>query len=95
MRYRQLSIALLIAFLTCSSLIAENWPHWRGPSHNGVSAEIDLPVSWGAKCAANSPAAEAEATNPGAQTGGFGQRGGFGGGRGPRIAVQRRSFGAT
>lgn len=25
---------------------ANNWPHWRGPSFNGVSDETDLPVSW-------------------------------------------------
>jgi outer membrane protein assembly factor BamB len=25
---------------------AENWPQWRGPSANGVSAEKNLPVQW-------------------------------------------------
>lgn len=25
---------------------AEDWPHWRGPSHDGVSGETGLPVSW-------------------------------------------------
>ncbi len=25
---------------------AENWPQWRGPSANGISAEKNLPVSW-------------------------------------------------
>lgn len=25
---------------------AENWPHWRGPSHNGISGETNLPVKW-------------------------------------------------
>jgi outer membrane protein assembly factor BamB len=24
----------------------ENWPHWRGPSANGVSRESNLPVKW-------------------------------------------------
>ena len=33
--------------------IAQHWPHWRGPSHNGVSSETGLPVSWGAECAAD------------------------------------------
>jgi len=28
------------------SLGAENWPQWRGPQGNGVSAETDLPVTW-------------------------------------------------
>ena len=32
------------------SLLADNWPHWRGPSHNGVSSETSLPVSWSARC---------------------------------------------
>ena len=27
-------------------LQAENWPQWRGPSLNGVSAETNLPVKW-------------------------------------------------
>ena len=25
---------------------AENWPQWRGPALNGVSAETNLPVRW-------------------------------------------------
>ena len=28
------------------SLSAENWPQWRGPQSNGVSAEKDLPLKW-------------------------------------------------
>ena len=27
-------------------LLAEDWPHWRGPSFNGVSSEAGLPVRW-------------------------------------------------
>jgi outer membrane protein assembly factor BamB len=27
---------------------AENWPQWRGPSANGISAETNLPVRWSA-----------------------------------------------
>jgi outer membrane protein assembly factor BamB len=26
--------------------VAENWPQWRGPSLNGVSAEKNLPATW-------------------------------------------------
>lgn len=26
----------------------DNWPHWRGPSANGVSGERNLPVAWSA-----------------------------------------------
>ena len=25
---------------------ADNWPHWRGPNHDGVSAEKGLPAEW-------------------------------------------------
>ena len=25
---------------------AENWPQWRGPPLNGISAETNLPVKW-------------------------------------------------
>ena len=28
------------------SLLADNWPHWRGPSRNGVSTEQGLPTTW-------------------------------------------------
>ena len=31
-----------------AEISAQHWPHWRGPSHNGVSAETGLPISWGA-----------------------------------------------
>src|SRR5262245_57457370 len=37
-------IFLLAAITVASS--AENWPHWRGPSHNGVSDEINTPLKW-------------------------------------------------
>jgi outer membrane protein assembly factor BamB len=35
--------------------MAQNWPHWRGPTRDGVSTETGLPVSWGAECTATSP----------------------------------------
>lgn len=25
---------------------AENWPHWRGPHHNGISQAVNLPTTW-------------------------------------------------
>ena len=28
---------------------AADWPQWRGPYHDGVSAETNLPTKWGAK----------------------------------------------
>ena len=41
---------ILIAALFHSTAVisAENWPQWRGPSLNGLSAEKNLPVKWSA-----------------------------------------------
>jgi len=39
--------AVLIAILlTPATLLAENWPTWRGPRATGVSAENNLPERW-------------------------------------------------
>ncbi|HZY86977.1 MAG TPA: PQQ-binding-like beta-propeller repeat protein [Gemmataceae bacterium] len=43
---------LTALFLTASVVAApaaraENWPHWRGPNYDGVSAETNLPTEWG------------------------------------------------
>src|SRR3954471_24882272 len=37
-----------LATLACSiaTLHADNWPQWRGPQRNGLSAEKNLPVKW-------------------------------------------------
>ena len=41
------------AFLICaaftSTLRAENWPQWRGPTCDGISTETPLPVEWSAE----------------------------------------------
>ena len=39
-----LILTSLLAFATSQTLVADNWPHWRGPSRNGSSAETGLPV---------------------------------------------------
>ena len=39
-------LVLLIAGLLPAVAFAEDWPHWRGPTHDGVSAETGLPVEW-------------------------------------------------
>jgi outer membrane protein assembly factor BamB len=31
---------------TSATLLADNWPQWRGPSLNGVSGESGLPIKW-------------------------------------------------
>ena len=39
--------AVLAALLSLGAA-AEDWPGWRGPTHQGVSAEKDLPTRWSA-----------------------------------------------
>jgi outer membrane protein assembly factor BamB len=43
---RTLLIAILFVLGAVPAARAENWPHWRGPAHNGVSGETNLPVKW-------------------------------------------------
>ncbi|HYN06682.1 MAG TPA: PQQ-binding-like beta-propeller repeat protein [Vicinamibacterales bacterium] len=40
--------ACLLILMASTTLLAENWPHWRGPTHDGVSKETGLPVKWSA-----------------------------------------------
>ena len=51
----KLFIFVSLFTLVLSNAFGENWPHWRGPSRDGVSREIGLPVSWGAKCITAAP----------------------------------------
>ena len=43
---RSHTIAAVIIACAVAPLAAENWPHWRGPLHNGISGEKNLPVKW-------------------------------------------------
>jgi outer membrane protein assembly factor BamB len=84
---KQLLVMCVLSVAAGATLVAENWPHWRGPSRNGVSAETGLPVSWSAKCIpapdpAGKPEAAAAEAAPGIEAP-DGQRGGRGG-RGQR-----------
>ena len=45
MRERVLG-TLVVFLLSLSVADAQNWPQWRGPSLNGVSAEKNLPLKW-------------------------------------------------
>jgi outer membrane protein assembly factor BamB len=47
----RLTVPLLAAsiLLTAGRADAEDWPGWRGPTGQGVSAEKDLPLTWGGK----------------------------------------------
>ena len=40
-------VVSMLAFVPVSGL-AENWPNWRGPTRDGVSSEVNLPVEWDA-----------------------------------------------
>ena len=41
-------VAFLAAFTAVGTAFSEeNWPHWRGPAHNGISQSTGLPVQWG------------------------------------------------
>ena len=42
---RSLAVATCVLFSSMDAY-AENWPQWRGPSLNGISAESNLPVKW-------------------------------------------------
>jgi outer membrane protein assembly factor BamB len=57
-----LVVLLMVSVLGRANAAAQHWPHWRGPSHNGVSAETKLPVSWEAKCA-STPSGSGQASD--------------------------------
>ncbi len=40
------TIFILFFQLTVFSQTPINWPHWRGPNHNGVSEASNLPTTW-------------------------------------------------
>src|SRR5688572_1760310 len=37
---------ILPLMLTATAALSANWPAWRGPAGDGVSAEKNLPVKW-------------------------------------------------
>ena len=37
---------LALAFLPALLVGGDNWPHWRGPNHDGTASASGLPVSW-------------------------------------------------
>ena len=47
--FLELKRACTAAVLVAGAVVvvsADNWPHWRGPHHTGVSGEKGLPVKW-------------------------------------------------
>jgi outer membrane protein assembly factor BamB len=44
--WKHLAVASVVVAGLAAVPAAENWPQWRGPSLNGISAEKNLPVKW-------------------------------------------------
>lgn len=40
------SVASLLVYLSFSPVFAEDWPSWRGPSHNGSRSGKNYPTKW-------------------------------------------------
>ena len=79
---RSLIMTVSMLMLLAGVVSAENWPHWRGPSRDGVTREAGLPVSWGAKCRTallDSPRTPPAVPAPVSVAARVAQRGGFGG----------------
>src|SRR5215471_18052780 len=43
---RKWLVAFIFVCLCFLTALADNWPQWRGPFLNGISAEKNLPVKW-------------------------------------------------
>src|SRR6185503_12108913 len=43
--FKRFSLMLILAAATVS-VSAENWPQWRGPGSQGISAEARVPTEW-------------------------------------------------
>jgi outer membrane protein assembly factor BamB len=43
---KPLLLTCLCVLVATATLLAENWPQWRGPSLNGLSGETGLPITW-------------------------------------------------
>ena len=46
MRLAHLIKFLSISFILCSTLMAGDWPQWRGPDNNGLAGDANLATSW-------------------------------------------------
>ena len=42
-------MTLILAVVSLQTVLAGNWPQWRGPTLDGVSQEKQLPISWDRK----------------------------------------------
>ena len=48
MKRQIINFALMLAVFIITGFIQaqENWPHWRGPHHNGISNSTGIPMKW-------------------------------------------------
>ena len=46
--FARVSSVLVLSLLVSGTARAENWPHWRGPTMNGLSTEKGVPAKWSA-----------------------------------------------
>jgi outer membrane protein assembly factor BamB len=46
---KMITVSIAICLLSLTTAFADNWPQWRGPALNGISAEKNLPLRWGAE----------------------------------------------
>src|SRR5918994_213887 len=47
----RLGLMVVLLGVANASVVAQNWPSWRGPNHDGISTETNLPDTWSATCA--------------------------------------------
>ena len=46
-RNQRVVVSVAVALFLAGDIgLAENWPNWRGPTRDGISAETNLPVVW-------------------------------------------------
>src|SRR5215204_7537134 len=48
MTSRPVLLAALLSAAAGTTAAAEDWPMWRGPAQNGISADRKLPLNWSA-----------------------------------------------
>jgi outer membrane protein assembly factor BamB len=48
MKNRYITLCIFISIFSISGILPaqENWPHWRGPNHNGICDATNLPLNW-------------------------------------------------
>jgi outer membrane protein assembly factor BamB len=46
---KSITFSIAISLFSITTAFADNWPQWRGPALNGISAEKNLPLRWGAE----------------------------------------------